>query len=168
MKTMKLSDIKIVPAFAATIPREEKVNKCRYAYLQTGEQDRVIVVNHNDELVDGYVMYKVLQDLGVEDAEIKVSEKKKDIFTRKCRVPDKYRSCMTTYVYGVHPGENAKKERVWRVPGGWNGWADDVLPGDTILVSTKRGVAPITVTKIQWLEKAPINRGVNRVVKKFK
>ena len=62
MKMVKLSEIKINESFANTIPNEEKMNECRYNWRMYGEQDRFIVVDHNNVLIDGYVMYIVLKE----------------------------------------------------------------------------------------------------------
>ena len=47
------------------------------------------------------------------------------------------------------------------------GWENDLLPGDMILVETKYGVRKIVITKIEWLEKCPVDMPVKRVVKKI-
>ena len=52
MVKMKLSEIKISNAFAATTPREDKVKVCRNYWEENHEQDRDIVVNKNNVLID--------------------------------------------------------------------------------------------------------------------
>ena len=49
---MKLSEIKISNAFASTTPREDKVKVCRNYWEENHEQDRDIVVNKNNMLID--------------------------------------------------------------------------------------------------------------------
>ena len=60
MRRMKLSDIKITDAFANSIPSEEKLNECRNNWKQWNRQDRYIVVNPDNVLIDGYIQYLVL------------------------------------------------------------------------------------------------------------
>ena len=74
----------------------------------------------------------------------------------------------TTYIYGIHPNDKTNKERVWRVPNNWNGWENDLLPGDKIIVTTKFGSAPIIITRIECLDKCPVDIPVKRVVAKVK
>ena len=61
MRRMKLADIKISEAFANSIPSEEKMNECRNNWNQLNRQDRYIVVNTDNVLIDGYIMYLVLK-----------------------------------------------------------------------------------------------------------
>lgn len=68
---MKLSKIKIRSDFAATKPRQEKMNLCRYCYKRCGKLDREIVINKDNVLVDGYVGYLVLLENGVKRSKIK-------------------------------------------------------------------------------------------------
>ena len=72
MRRMKLSDIKISEAFANSIPSEEKLNECRNNWNQCNRQDRYIVVNRENELIDGYIQYLVLKENNVEEVEIKI------------------------------------------------------------------------------------------------
>lgn len=78
MKTMKLSEIKISNAFAVTTPREDKVNACREYWEENHEQDRDIVVNKDNVLVDGYVQYLVLKEKGIEEVFVKKLGKKEN------------------------------------------------------------------------------------------
>ena len=60
MRRMKLSDIKISDAFANSVPSEEKLNECKNNWNQWNRQDRYIVVDHDNVLIDGYIQYLVL------------------------------------------------------------------------------------------------------------
>ena len=62
---MKLSEIKISEAFANSIPSEEKMNECRNNWNQWNRQDRYIVVNSDNVLIDGYSKYLVLKENNV-------------------------------------------------------------------------------------------------------
>lgn len=171
MRKMKLSDIKISNAFTNTTPSESKMDECRYNWNTWHRQDRVIVVDHNNVLIDGYVMYLTLKENNIEEAYVKISNKRKKRWCRK-NVEDwkapHYRNETTTYIYGFHPNAKQPKEFVWRVPKSWKGWENDLLPGDMIYVNTKYGIRKIVITKIEWLDKCPVDVPVKRVVRKVK
>ena len=168
MRKMKLSDIKISQAFASSIPSEEKMNECRNNWIQWNRQDRFIVV-HDNVLIDGYIQYLVLKENNVDEAEVKISTRRKKRWHRKnvedWNIPH-YRDEATTYVYGVHPNSKDTKTYMWRVPKSWANWADNIQIGDTIICSTKNGYAPVVVNKIEILDKCPINIPVKKVCNK--
>ena len=172
MRRMKLSDIKISEAFANSIPSNKKLNECRNNWNQWNHQDRFIVVNPDNVLIDGYIQYLVLKENNVEEAEVKISTRRKKRWYRKnvkdWNIPH-YRNETTTYVYGVHPYSENKKEFVWRVPKSWSelGWEDGLNISDEILVDTKFGIKPVVVTKIEIADKCPINIPVKRVAKRL-
>ena len=169
MRKMKLSDIKINETFASSTPKESKMDECRYNWNTWHRQDREIVVNHNNVLIDGYIQYLVLKENGVNEAEVKISNERKKRWYRKDVAKWEnpyYRHETTTYIYGFHPNAKEPKELVWRVPKAWKGWENDLLPGDRIIVSTKNGFAPIIITKIEWLDKPPVDTPIKRVVTK--
>lgn len=162
-----LSDIKIKKSFAVTIPKESKMTKCREHWNTYHCQDRTVVVNRNNELVDGYIQYLIFKENNISEIEVKIQEKRKDIITMN---NPHYKNHLTTYVYGVHFNKkncSFSKEYVWRVPDSWRGWENGLLPGDKILVATKHGFAPIIITRIEWLNKCPVNIPVRRVYKKL-
>ena len=169
MRKMKLSDIKISSAFVETTPSEEKMEECRFNWRWYHKQDRFIVVDHNNVLIDGYCMYLILKEHKEEYAEVKISHCRKKRWERK-NVKDwvtpKYRKNPTTYIFGVHPNSNCKREFCWRVPESWNGWVDNVQIGDTIMCATKNGYAPVIVNKIEVLDKPPIDIPVKKVCRK--
>ena len=66
LMNMKLSDIKISSAFAETVPSEKKMKECRDNWNTFERQDRWIVVDQNGYLIDGYVMFLVLKENGVD------------------------------------------------------------------------------------------------------
>ena len=166
---MKLSDIKISEAFASSIPSEEKMNECRNNWNQWNCQDRYIVVNPYNVLIDGYIQYLVLKENDVEEAEVKISIRRKKRWYRK-NVEDwnvqNYRNDTTTYIYGVHPNSKYTKTYIWRVPKNWTNWADNIQIGDTIICSTKNGCAPVVVNKIEILDECPIDIPVKKVCSK--
>ena len=172
MVKMKLSEIKISNAFALTTPKDDKLNACRNYWKENHEQDRDIVVNKNNVLIDGYIQYLVLKENGVDEVEIKISTRRKKRWYRKnvkdWNIPH-YRNQSTTYVYGVHSNSKNQKEFVWRVPKTWSelGWEDGLNIGDEILVDTKFGIKPVVVTKIEISDKCPVNMPVKRVMKRL-
>lgn len=175
MRRMKLSDIKISEEFENTIPSEDKMSECRYNWRMFNKQDRFIVVDHNNILIDGYVMYLILMEHREEYAEVKISNRRKKRWHRKNTegwTASHYINEPTTYIYGMHyntiRGEFSK-EFVWRVPKSWSeqGWEDGLTVGDEILVDTKYGVKKITVTKVVRLGECPTDVPVRRVVKRL-
>ena len=142
MRKMKLSDIKIRDAFANSIPSEEKMEECRQNWNKWQRQDRYIVVNPGNVLIDGYIQYLVLKENNVEEAEVKISTRRKKRWYRKnvedSNVPH-CRNETTTYVYGVHPNSKDTQTYMWRVPKNWINGADNVQIGDTIICFTKNG-----------------------------
>lgn len=77
MRRMKLSEIKIKESFSNTTPSEEKMDECRHNWRMYGKQDRYIVVNHDNELIDGYIQYLILVEHKEEYAEVKISHCRK-------------------------------------------------------------------------------------------
>jgi len=145
------------------------MSECRNYWNTYHKQDRYIVINKNNELIDGYIQYLVLKENDVEEASIKISNRRKKRWYRK-NVKDwtnsHYRNEETTYIYGVHPNSNCTKEFMWRVPKNWTWFAENVQIGDFILCRTKFGIAPIIVTKIEVLDNCPVDFVVKRVVGK--
>lgn len=169
MRKMKLSEIKIKESFANTTPSEEKMNACRYNWRMFDKQDRYIIVDHNNVLIDGYCMYLVLMEHKEEYAEIKISHCRNERWERKNTkdwlVP-RYKDNPTTYIFGTHPNSNCQREFVWRVPESWPGFADSIQLGDTIMCATKFGYAPVVVSKIEILDKPPIDLPIKKVCNK--
>lgn len=169
MKRMKLDDIKIRESFENTTPSEEKMDECRYNWSWFHRQDRFIVVDHNNVLIDGYCMYLVLKENNQEYADVKIYHCRKKKWYRKntkdWKIP-RYKDNPTTYIYGTHPNSKDTKTYMWRVPESWNGWANNVQIGDTIVCATKNGYAPVVVNKIEVLDKCPLDIPVKKVCKK--
>ena len=114
-RTTKLSDIKIKQSFLDTIPHEEKLSECRDNYLTYGKQDRVIVIDHDGYLIDGYCMYLILKELGIEEAQIKISNRRKKRWYRKdiSSWNGNYRNHNTAYIYGVHMNKAESTKRIY-------------------------------------------------------
>lgn len=171
-RVMKLSDIRIKGAFKYSIPNDYKLAQCREYWNQHGFYLHDIVVNNNGYLVDGYIQYLVLKENDVEDVVVKDIDKKvhkrQKLKVRKSgkKKLKSYRDMETLYVFGIHPGRG-KKERVWRVSNKFQKeWEDILNIGDVVMVKTKRGNAPIKVTRIERLTECPVDIPVKRVIKK--
>lgn len=122
---MRLDNIKIKDSFAASNPKQKKLLKCKEHWDKNHTQDRYLVVDHNYTLIDGYIQYLVLKDVGIDIAEIKISDKKMKKWKEKQKKRTSkiekynYKTCSTLYVFGVHLHSESAKERVWRVPNSW-------------------------------------------------
>lgn len=168
MKTMKISDIIIKDSFAATPPKKEKLDSCKEKYLETKVQDRAIVINHKNELIDGYCMYLTLKELGVDEAEIEFSEKCIKRFDRKTKRKQHIENKkveLATYIFGIHENSTTGKEYVWKVSKRKvEHLYKNVLPGDRVLVDTKYGKSPVIVTRIEEHEKCPVKGTIRRYI----
>lgn len=153
MKKIKLSEIVISSAFAASVPSERKVQRYKSRFAKTGKQSRYLVLDNENVLVDGYIQYLILKENNVEEAKYVRYRKKKST----------YRTQNTTYVYGTHPNSKCTKEFVWRVPKSWSEFTENIKVGDTIYCKTKFGVAPVVVSKIEVNDLCPIDIPVRKV-----
>lgn len=156
---MSLSEIKIPESYESSVPSLYKYEKCCRYYKETGNQDRYIVVDEKNVLVDGYIMYLVLMNNNIEEADVKRVNLRNNLYTDKMRkryrrlVPHEkvltYKDKPTVYVYGKHPNGIIDKEYVWRLPKSKKNMYGVLLPGDLIYCSTKSGIAPVIVTRIE-------------------
>lgn len=165
MGRRKLDEIYISEEFANTTPNHKKVEEYRNYYNRNGVQAKPIIVNRKGILIDGYIQYLVLKENGEEDAV--VIQRKYIPKNKKEReyVEPAYRTEKTTYIYGVHPNSDSKKERVWRVAKSWGNWADNIKVGDLILCDTKNGYRQVKVTRIESLDECPVKFNVKKVVR---
>lgn len=165
MKTIKLSEIKITNAFKETTPNPQKIQGYRDYYEKYGKQAKPILVDYKNILRDGYIQYLILKENGVEEATI--IRKKRNRKQIQCvNVNPCYKKTETTYIFGVHPNSNCTKEFCWRVPASWETWAENVEIGDTILCQTKFGFSPVVVSRVEVLDKPPVDIRVKRVAKR--
>lgn len=169
MRKMKLSDIKITSAFTESTPTYEKMEECRKNWNDFHKQDRFIVVDHDNTLIDGYVQYLVLKENDIEDVEIKIWHCKRKRWHRK-NMEDwknpKYRTEPTMYVFGKHLNSFGNKEYMWRIPKSWTWMQENIQIGDTIVCCTKYGISPVVVTRIEVLDVCPVDMAVKRVARK--
>ena len=156
---MNLSEIKIPESFESSVPNTLKYAKCESYYNKLGNQDRYIVVDENNVLVDGYIMYLVLKSHDVEYCDAKRLTLRKHKYTNRQREkygriipPEKvltYKEKPTVYIYGKHLNGIIDKEYVWRLPKSKENMYGVLLPGDLIYCSTKNGIAPVIITRIE-------------------
>lgn len=168
MRKIKLSDIRITEAYANTTPKDEKMNECRSKWNNYHRQDRYIVITPNNVLIDGYIQYLVLKENDVEEAEVKISTRRKKRWYRKNTYDwdlPHYKNELTTYVYGVHPNSKCAEEFIWRVPKSWTWFSENIQVGDKIYCNTKFGISPIIVKRIEVLDKCPVDFQVKRVAR---
>lgn len=167
-RTMKLEDIIIRSSFANSTPKPNKMKECRDYWNQNHEQDRYLVVDRNNVLIDGYVQYLVLKENGIDEAEIRIGKMKKlDRWQRKTKEDSwdtpEYRENPTTYINGFHPNY-PNKEYMWRVPSNWIDIADSLQIGDVVFCHTKKSyAAPVVITKIQVLDRCPVDYPVSKM-----
>ena len=159
MKKIKLDYIIIPKLFLESKPSEMKIEKCRNKWRKYNKQPKLLVINEDNVLVDGYIQYLVLKELGHEEGNYIVKHENK-------KEKSSYRNTRTTYIYGVHPNSKYTKTYIWRVPKNWTNWADNIQIGDTIICSTKNGCAPVVVNKIEILDECPIDIPVKKVCSK--
>ncbi len=168
-RTMKVEDIIINEAFEVTTPREHKMKECRDYWNKHQKQDRYIVVNKNNVLIDGYIQYLVLKENGIEEAEIRIGRTKEVKRWKRKMAEDswdipEYREKPTTYIIGVHPNSYSDKEYMWRVPNNWTWVAENLQVGDLVFCRT-RGcrVSPVIIKEIKVLDKCPVDYPVNKM-----
>lgn len=165
MSTMKLSDIKITEAFANTRPSPKKIQMKKEHWMKTGRQDKYIVVDKKNNLVDGYITYLVMKELGIEEVKV-IKSNKKDLDKKIKESP--YRTENTTYVWGVHPNSPDNKLYVWRVPNNenWNEFKENISVGDMIFCYAKGKVSPVIIKAIQTTDTCPTPLDVKKVCSK--
>ncbi len=149
---MKIDINKIVisESFFNSKPSDIKVKKYREDYYLTHKQKKPIVLNEDYVLIDGYIQYLILKENGVMNA--------------YCKIYSNYKNSLTTYVYGTHKYLNC--ERVWRVPPFKEKEFSNLQVGESVWCKTKYGIAPVTITKIEKLNKPPVDFDIKTVVRK--
>lgn len=151
---MNLSDI-IIPSYYSK-PNPNKLRNCRKFYQRYGVIDRDIVVNQFNVMVDGYVGYLVLKENDVEKCEvISIEDNNKPYMLN-------YREMPTTYIYARHI--SGGKEYCWRMTNKTKA-PSKLSIGSRIIVNTKNGNKVVTVTRIETLNKPPVNRNVKKVIR---
>lgn len=164
MAYIKMSEIVIPDSFTETSPKERKVKECKDIWDKYHMQDRYIILDNYNVLVNGYIMYLVLKMYDVESAFIKRVTNSKYYKGQNRINPilihDSYKNTRTCYVYGVHEDEKFKKERIWRMENesDWN----EVNIGDILNAKTKHGNSMITVTRKTITDRCPVNMDIRK------
>lgn len=164
-----INDIVVPSDMAQSEPSEEKIRECEEYWQKYQEQDRYVVLNANNEIVDGYVQYLILKEFGVSSVIVKRLESPKRRY-RRFTEEDIIRiygdhDREYTYVYGVHPNSKDNREYVWKVPVKMeNDFHANI--GDMIFCYTKFGRSPVIVTKVEKTNERPVNLPIKRVAAK--
>lgn len=170
---MRLSEIKIPVDFESSIPNTYKYNKCERYYKENNKQDRYLVVNENNYLIDGYIMYLVLKNNGAEYGDVRIVTLNGRKYTDRQRkhygklIPtDKnntYKRKPTTYVYGIHYKGFNHKTYMWRIPTTWTAMIEELQPGDKVYCKTRFGRVPVIVIQIEAKDKIDTDMIVRKV-----
>lgn len=158
MNKIKLDEINIPKSFLESKPSEIKIKKYKNKWEKYNKQPKPLIVDENNVLIDGYVQYLILKELRYKEGNYLVMHESK-------KEKSSYRDTVTTYIFGKHPNSNCTKEFIWRVPKSWTWFAQNVQVGDSILCQTKFGIAPVIVSKVEVLDKCPVDFCVKRVAK---
>lgn len=159
MKKIKISEIKICDEFVEHQPSERKiVNKMKWIKKRNRQHGNFckIVLDENGVLIDGYATMLAMEKMGYTECYCSIKK-------------PNYREQPTTYIFGYHPNSvSENREYVWRVPNAQTEWIyGQVLPGDTVLCQTKFGIAPVVVTRIETLDKCPVEMRVKKFIAKL-
>lgn len=141
---MKVKDIKIKDEFKQTRPSRAKIAMCEEYFKAHGGLDREIIVDENGYLIDGYIGYLVLIRNNAE--------------TVNALLPSQAKK---TFVFGRH--DNTGKEYVWVVPRRKQNMK--IIVGDRILVKTKYGMKPVTVTRVEISVDPPVPLKIKPFIK---
>ena len=164
MAYIKTNDIIIPDSFTKTYPKERKVKECKDIWDKYHMQDRYIILDNHNVLVNGYVMYLVLKMYDVENAFIKrvVNSKyyKGQNRINPALIHDSYKNTRTCYIHGIHDNEKIKKERIWRMEDedDWN----KVNVGDNLIAKTKHGDSKIIITRKTIASVCPVNMDIRK------
>jgi hypothetical protein len=146
-KQINISDIIVPNKFKFSLPSRYKMNKCREFYKAHRRVDKIITIDSNNNLVDGYIRYLVLLENGVDKVNVKTFNVT-------------YRNSKTTYIFGKHP--NVDKEYVWRMTNKTVN-KESLEVGSKAVVNTKKGMRTVTVTRVETLDEPPVDVKVKKV-----
>lgn len=168
---MNINDIKIKESFLETKPSEFKMAKCRQKWMVTGRQQKYVVVDEEGYLVDGYIQYLILKEVG--ENEVKCIRSRRGLKEKDIKIEIDYRNARTTYIWGVHPNSKDEKIYVWRVPNNvnWDTFRENIKVGDMVFCFAKDKVAPVIIKAIQETERCPtpldVKKVASKVIKRF-
>ena len=139
---MKLEDIIVPNLFLQHPPNPRKMKQCRLHYCDN-IIDREIVVDEFNTLLDGYVLYLVLKENGIEEFDVEVKNP-------------------PLYIWGKHPNNN--KKYCWRIRDMRYQDACNYLYKIAI-VDTNKGLQPVNVREIFFSDKPPVDTEIKDVVR---
>lgn len=145
---LNLDDIIIPSHFSCSEPSDTKYQNKKRDYINYGEYK--LVVNESNVLLDGYISYLILKDLGVDKVDAFKLFSEKDL--------------SKVYVYGVHPNSITNKEYVWRIKNSTLNKIGEIKEGMKLIVSAKDRFAPIIVTRVETLDKPPVEGVIKTVI----
>lgn len=123
-REMKLNDIKILPCYAEHPPKEMKMKRKRAYYADTGLLQSEIILDSENNLIDGYTSYLVAQENGIDTVLVRYGERQ--------------------IIKGYH--KTGGELYAWELPGLLVG---HVAAGDKVLVHTWRGTRTVTVAAVE-------------------
>lgn len=121
---MKIADIKIYPSFAASAPKQGKMERKRAYYQRTGDFESSIVLDATGRLIDGYTTYLLAKEHGLDRVLIKYGRRQ--------------------IIKAVH--KTGGKVYAWELPGIL---VDHVSVGDKAVVETSRGRRKVKVVAVE-------------------
>ena len=135
MIQMNIDDIKISDQFLKSHPSTEKMERFEKYWLLTNHQDKPIVIDKCDYLVDGYIRYLIMKRNGA--TQIRVVRKNQPV----------------ALVKGVHVHSDGttSQEYTWEIRRNknWKLFLENLQVGDSVMCATKYGYSPVKVTQIQ-------------------
>lgn len=139
---MNLKKIKVSKEFRKHKPSKKKVEAAKKYYEKNKKLDKPVVLNHNNEIVDGYARFVAIRELGV-------SEVDESNFSYE----------EAEYVFAHHPEDPAKKSYVWRlIRNGHDVLVNDMIPVRCWNKETKRvHNTYVIVDKIEKLDYKPFD-----------
>lgn len=136
-----LDEIQIYPCFAETPPSPLKMERKAYYFKGTGHFHSDIVLDENNNLIDGYTSYLLAKQSGMECVSVRYGKRQ--------------------IVWAYHmPGGKLYE---WELP---ERLIDKVSSGDRVLVHTKGGSRFVTVAMVEPYRPQERTRALRMVVKK--
>lgn len=166
--TINISNIKIDEDFVKCPPSSRKIQLKREKMEALGRQNKPITLDSHWMLTDGYATLLAMKELGYTECECVIKDNTYGNYEKNIVLS--YRNKPTVYIYGIHKGtaQNPPKEYVWRVPTSRKEFVEkNVLPGDTVICNTRYGNKPVVVTKIETLDKCPVEQRVLKFICKI-
>lgn len=119
-----IDEINILPCFAAHEPKPEKMRQKERYFAETGLLQSQIVLDRNNNLIDGYISYLLAKAHGLRHVPIRYTKRQ---IVRACHKP-------------------GGKLYAWELP---KSLLDRISVGDEVAVHTKSGVKVVTVAAVE-------------------